>query len=645
MPFGPLRHPSIGLSLLKASISNVSTRILYFTLVFAELMGEDCYAWVAQGNPRVSCAVGEWIFSGALFEDAADHTKQYLDEVLRREAKPRPIPARFLREILGARQKAASFLDACAEQVLAYTPRIVGFTNVSQQQLASLGLARRLKACLPELSMVFGGANCEGVMGLEILRQFPFVDLVVSGEADIIFAQLVDRLLHGPSPPDLPGVYTRSSPALAAASTSSTTAPSVLNMDTLPYPDYDDFFEQWKASGVRKKFSPLLLFETSRGCWWGVKHHCTFCGLNGATMAFRSKTARRAIDELVHLAKRYPASSVAVVDNILDMKYFSDFLPELARLGLRLNLWYEVKANLSKEQIRQLYDAGITEIQPGIESLSDSVLRLMRKGITGLQNIQLLKWCKETGIRPWWNILWGFPGESPAEYARMADMVPLLTHLPPPDMGIPICLYRFSPNFDHAAEMGFTRVEASSAYSYIYPFPTQELFNLAYYFDYQYADSRDVSAYTNALAARITEWQDSYKTSELFYLDKGSHLLLWDFRPIATRSFTILEGLQRELYLACDKVSSLAQLARTYANDGSTRTIEDALEPLFEQGVIFREGDRVLGLAVHRHNGVSVKRDQASKASHRSLTTSSRRLNGGSLRKFSKKGSSREIIG
>ena len=42
---------------------------------------------------------------------------------------------------------------------------------------------------------------------------------------------------------------------------------------------------------------------------------------------------------------------------------------------------------------------------------------------TGLQNVQLLRWCREFGIEASWNILWGFPRESPADYAAMARLV------------------------------------------------------------------------------------------------------------------------------------------------------------------------------------------------------------------------------
>jgi hypothetical protein len=53
-------------------------------------------------------------------------------------------------------------------------------------------------------------------------------------------------------------------------------------------------------------------------------------------------------------------------------------------------------------------------LPPGIESLGTPILALMRKGITGLQNARLLKWCAESGIHVFWSVIYGFPGE-PAE--------------------------------------------------------------------------------------------------------------------------------------------------------------------------------------------------------------------------------------
>src|SRR5258708_15840287 len=98
------------------------------------------------------------------------------------------------------------------------------------------------------------------------------------------------------------------------------------------------------------------------------------------------------------------------------MKYFKTFLKLLAEKKREFGLFYEVKANLRKDQVQLLREAGIETIQPGIESLSDNVLRIMRKGVTTLQNIQLLKWCTELGLKVIFNIIWGFPGETPDDY-------------------------------------------------------------------------------------------------------------------------------------------------------------------------------------------------------------------------------------
>lgn len=611
MPFGPLRQPSIGLSLLKATLTtrHISTSILYCTLPFAKLIGPSLYNYIATGHPNTIDLVGEWIFSGALFGSHHQREQEYIEHILRKEAKMyQDLFGKKVRDaeelvsdILMVRAQVEDFLADCAREVQACNPRIIGFTSVFQQHVASLALAQRLKERMTGVSIVFGGANCEGVMGVETIRQFPFLDVVVSGEGELVFPTLVERLLSHERCDELPGVYTRQSTAFLVAKGPYANTPSVHNMDTLPFPEFGDFFEQWEHSEIETG-PPKLLFETSRGCWWGEKHHCTFCGLNGLTMSFRSKSAQRAIDEIVYLSGKYPHSSIAVVDNILDMKYFKDFLPELARRQLGLELFYEVKANLRKDQLRQLRDAGVKQIQPGIESLSSKILEIMKKGVKGIQNIQLLKWCLELGITPHWNILWGFPGEPPEEYAKMAGLMPLLSHLTPPIMAGAIRLDRFSPNYDHAEQFGFLDVTPYPAYSYIYPFAKQSLANLAYFFTYRYNDERDIISYVRPIHEKVIEWQDAHRRSELFSIVKDEYLLIRDRRPVASKPLLVLSGLQRLLYDACDSIQSLGQLRQVATEhmrqEFSVRQVEDALQALVEQKLLLREGDLYLGLAL-----------------------------------------------
>ena len=72
----------------------------------------------------------------------------------------------------------------------------------------------------------------------------------------------------------------------------------------LPIPDYDDYFEELQGSLYRAAILPGLPVEMSRGCWWGQKSHCTFCGLNGGGMNYRSKAPEQVLEEIDALVDR-----------------------------------------------------------------------------------------------------------------------------------------------------------------------------------------------------------------------------------------------------------------------------------------------------------------------------------------------------
>src|SRR5262249_16923556 len=155
------------------------------------------------------------------------------------------------------------------------------------QHCAALALTRRVKKLDPSVITVLGGGNCEGEMGLTTARQFPWVDFVVSGETEELFPPFCKTLLRrGADIPEaeLPyGVFgpphRRALPVLAA--TGPVPRAIVKDLDQSPLPDFDDYFLALGAFADRHLVEPGLLAETSRGCWWGMTNHCTFCGLNG----------------------------------------------------------------------------------------------------------------------------------------------------------------------------------------------------------------------------------------------------------------------------------------------------------------------------------------------------------------------------
>jgi ribosomal peptide maturation radical SAM protein 1 len=606
MPFAPLSRPSISLSLLRDGVRRrgIAAAILYGTLRFADAIGPALYRQV-QEFPDVEAFLGDWVFSRALFGDGAPGAS--LRRALARNAGwaaalgPGQTGSRGRARLAGLPARAERFLGDLRDEVLSRQPAVVGLTSTFQQHVAALALGARLKHARPDLVVVFGGANCQGVMGLETIRQFPWIDFVVSGEGDVVFPDLVEAVLAGRRPGPRPGLYVGEDVRTALAPAPST-APLVHDLDRLPFPDYDDYVRQLRACrfDARERITPTIPFETARGCWWGQIRHCTFCGLNGQSMAFRRKSQSRALAEVDQLRARHPGSELAATDNILDLGYFDEFVPGLAERPGPL-VFYEVKANLGKGQLEALARAGIRLIQPGIESLSDQVLGLMRKGVRAVQNIQLLKWCKEMGIRPAWSLLYGLPGERPEEYARMAALVPLLSHLPPPQGVTRIRLDRFSPNFERAVELGFANVRPVPAYRHIYPFEDAVLANLAYYFDFEYRDGRDPEAYVGPLCEVVEAWKEGDGADTLAMVEAAGDLVVFDGRPVRRTPVLRLGGLYRRVLLACDgarTVSSLEGDDTVVRSAGDAARIPDVLGALVEQGLVLQVGASYVGLVV-----------------------------------------------
>ena len=507
----------------------------------------------------------------------------------------------MLARILAARAYRADFVERAAQTLRDTGAPIVAFTTTFHQTCACLAIAKRLKE-LPNPPVVcFGGANCEGEMGLEMIRSFPWIDYVCTREGDIVFPHFVERFLNHGETGELHGFLHR-------GESSQLTFPDMIeDMDSLPYPDYDDYIAVLKASSLDSKVKREIQIEAARGCWWGAKHHCTFCGLNGDTMRYRSKSPDRVYEELKYLYQRYGYKRIDSVDNILDHRYITSVFPRLVAEGIELEMFYEVKANLKRRQLAEMRRGGITMIQPGIESFSTPVLKLMDKGVTGLQNIQLLKWAEELKILPAWNILAGFPGEDPAVYDWMRGLVPLLTHLEPPSGCSPIRLDRFSPLFSRP-NSGLRRIRPTQAYYYVFPLGRRELSRLAYFFDFDYDEPTNPETYTRPLQLEIVRWRNARFENDGTtrprldaVIEPGNVVRVIDTRACAVSAEHQFGGLQAEMLLACDTGQLPASLERQFAPVYGAPAVIDAADRLLSARLCVSLDGHILSLPVLRN--------------------------------------------
>ena len=601
MPFSSLHYPSIGLSLLKPALRRIGIDcdIRYFSLDFADRVGAGVYDTVTDER-CYQALIGEWVFAGAANgEGGSEAAVRYLSDSFAK-SYPELYSAERLMAFLAARENASAFIDDCLGAVEWAGYDVVGFTSSFQQNMASIALARRIKERSPETAIVFGGANCRGEMGIELLSRYAFIDAVCLDEGDRVFPEFVDRRRSGAPCHDIPAMAVRTADGRTAVPLG--TADPIENLDELPDPDFSDFFDQHAQSSAAAAYPPAVLIETARGCWWGAKHHCTFCGINGRSMAFRSKSQSRAYDEIARLASRYGSDFVSV-DSIIDHRYFEELLPRLAAEGPAITMYCELKANLRPDQVELLSRAGAKKIQPGIEALDTDVLRLMRKGCTALQNVQTLKLAAESGIYVEWNLLHGFPGERRESYERTAALIPALRHLQPPRGVGRVRADRFSPYFERPDEYGVA-LDPLPAYRVIYPFDERSVRRLAYHFemrtdrlDGDAADAEDPAAPAVSEAAL---WQAHQRGSALTIEDLGDVVVVTDERWGWPRNRWEFEGCVADLYRLCWRMVSRRTLYRELVGRYGQAEVECGLRMLSDLGILMSEGENVLALALRQ---------------------------------------------
>src|SRR3954471_11155746 len=197
MPFSSANRPALGISLLQAGVrkKGISCDIFYFNLRFAARTGLNDFSQAAYGIIEESLA-GEGVFRDEVFGKATGRAEHYLEEIpLKKFSQFFSVPS--VMSLLKLQDEAHGFIEDCqtAKDWSQYS--IVGFTSTFQQNLASLALARRIKEKHPHILIAFGGSNCEGEMGIELHREFSFIDLACSGEGDLNFPEYVERLAKG----------------------------------------------------------------------------------------------------------------------------------------------------------------------------------------------------------------------------------------------------------------------------------------------------------------------------------------------------------------------------------------------------------------------------------------------------------------
>jgi len=564
MPFAPSERPAHGVSLLKAELAErgIDCDVHYPNLAFAARITPAAYGDLTALVGRARFA-GEWVFAGCLSDELS--AEAFVREILRGRYRLAGPEIELLQR---ARDLSAGFLDQWLDSVEWRRYQAVGFTSFSEQNVASLAAARLLKRREPRIFIMFGGPSWHGVMGEALHRCFPFVDIAFLGEGDYALPDVLERLAEaGPTLSaadgleeaaleDVPGIAYR----FRGRSVVTGIGQAVDDLDGLPAPDFSDYFTALEALGLTSA-GVTVETQTSRGCRWGERHPCLFCGLADTARPYREKSAARVLAEVRGLVQRW-GGALDLTDNMVSPRFLSDVLPDLAASPLGVPLFFESRPGLTREQVRQTVLAGAT-VRVGIESFSEHVLTLMHKGTSPLANIRLLRWCRELGATVRWNLIYGLPGETDDDYAELIALLPSLRHLPPPSACEGVSLYRFSRYFDEAERYGFSDPKPDAAYRFLYPDAShKDLWDIAHTFTFERRPGLVRWAFIERLRHEVGLWQEEGEPGELRLVrNRDGCTTLLDTRSVSVQpSVERLDDLDELLIRACDDIRHLSEL-------------------------------------------------------------------------------------
>ena len=600
LPWMSPAMPSIQLATLSAALQrdDIDSDVHELYVDYAARIGLNLFNQL--GN--MHGFLPEWLFSRHYYRD---ETGNELSDVMAQKSLKDSLWPEFADVVLQA-------LDAVTETYIADMVDstdwsrydIIGFSLTISQLGASMAFARRLKARYPQVKAIFGGSQCAGPMGRAILRICPYVDAVVHVEGELVLAELVHRYRAGQTPEGLAGVSYRCSDNRIVSG-----PPGGLfrTQDECWQLSYDSYFQRLLHLNLLDKLNPWLPFEGSRGCWYGQKTQCTFCGLH-ETMEFRSWKPNAVLSLLERLYSRYGIPRFYAVDLILPRDYLHSLLPEIAARGHDWTFFWEVKSNMRREELEVLAAAGVRWVQPGIESLDADMLRLMKKGVSPLQNIQLLKWSEELGIYCGWNMIHGLPGEKQQSHDSMVEMIPKLHHLRPPSGSGRFQLHRFSPYFENPEQFGIRWTGAHPTFQNAFPVSKEELDELVYLHDFvNLTDGApaDGSALERALKAWRTAYQQGASLRITLLTDGSSRIEdQRETRP-GGRIYE-LSASETELYLYLDSGMKLSGVAGAFlkAHPDAARAIEETagieatVERWLRDGLMLATENRVVALAL-----------------------------------------------
>lgn len=528
-PFFNATFISIGVYLLQsiAKREGFKIDILHLELLLADIIGAQDYEDILESPPY-------WMLGERMFARSAHNLpalgldKEKAEDCL---INVRDAPTSYL--FVDDAQKydlqkhehieklCTQFMEVAAATVAELNYPVVGCSMSFYNQVnASVAFINKIKHYNPHCTTMLGGSYCEKEKAPAIFSLSDSIDYIFSGESEFTFIEFLQNIKSGKENTERLIVTSRKA-----------------SLDKLPMADYQAYKHQVEIILGKEYFEHQIRavwYESNRGCWWGEKSKCTFCGI--PEVDFRRKKLATILDDLKEVQKQVPGKYLFFTDSIMPATFPDEILGTDLDLSVYPSLGMQIKVGRTLDEVAKLSEINARIVLPGVESFSTSLLKKMKKGTTGKQNIYFLRNAYSFGIDVQYFLLCGIPGDTKEEYESLRQLLPLIKHLKPPRAFSNAHILRDSPFFREPEEYNITKISHWNVYHNIFPEGT-DMHNVAECFvgDFQSFAYENIG-FIGEIDQQINHWREVFSNTHLHMAAFMGRYMIHDTRKIASET-------------------------------------------------------------------------------------------------------------
>jgi len=307
--------------------------------------------------------------------------------------------------------------------------------------------------------------------------------------------------------------------------------------------------------------------------------------------------------ELETLAGKHEILSLSFMDNLLPGKDLEGLFRRIARPGKDLRLFAEIRATTPLAELLAMAEAGMEEVQVGIEALSSRLLKKLNKGTTAMDNLEMMKNCEAPNLpRLAANLILNFPGSDRTDVDETLKNLEFALPFRPLK-ATPFWLGYGSPLRTHAKAFGLKKVLNHPHYAHL--FPPEVLERLVLMIQGYQGGLRGQQRLWHPVRQALERWKKSYLSLHespgsrpiLSYQDGGDFLIIRQRRCGKDDMAHRLKGTSRKIFLFCQKNHSISEILGHFPGFGEEKVLP-FLNMMVGKKLMFNEGERYLSLAV-----------------------------------------------